>query len=159
MSRGVLVLLLIAVGLGLYLWLVEMPTEQKRVETATATKKLVNFQEEDVQALTIISSQGEVELTREKDDRWIINKPKTMEAETTAVEELLRTLLLANVSRVVDESGMDLDRLLPFGLRNPDSPVRRFRSALFDRLCDAGGFPQSPPHQPRASGSLHQGRS
>ncbi|HEV8243199.1 MAG TPA: DUF4340 domain-containing protein [Nitrospirales bacterium] len=120
MSRGVLVLFIIAVGLGLYLWLVEMPTEQKRVETATAAKKLVNFQEEDVQALTIISSQGEVELTREKDGRWIINKPKTMEAETLAVEELLRTLLLAKVSRVVDEAGTDLQS---YGLTNPSLTV------------------------------------
>jgi len=120
MSRGVPALFIIAVGLGLYLWLVEMPTEQKRVETATAAKKLVDFQEGDVQALTIISSQGEVEITREKDGRWIINKPKAMEAETTAVEELLRTLLLATVSRVVDESGTDLQS---YGLTNPSLTV------------------------------------
>jgi hypothetical protein len=120
MSRGILVLFIVAVGLGLYLWLVEMPTEQKRVETTSAAKKLVNFQEEDVQALTIISSQGEVEIIREKDGRWIINKPKTMEAETTAVEELLRTLLLAKVTRVVDESGTDLQS---YGLAKPSLTV------------------------------------
>ncbi|MBI3809069.1 MAG: hypothetical protein HY284_01225, partial [Nitrospirae bacterium] len=48
MSRSVLALLIIAAGLGLYLWLVEMPTEQKRVASETAARKLLDFKDEDV---------------------------------------------------------------------------------------------------------------
>lgn len=137
MSRSVLILFIIAVGLGLYVWLVDMPTGQKQVETARAAKKLVDFQEEDVQALTITSSRGEVELTREKDGRWTISKPKALEAESTAVEEFLRTLMLAKVSRVVDESGADLQS---YGLINPSMTVSFRLSAGTQtvRLGDSG---------------------
>ncbi len=120
MSRGVLVLLIIAAGLGLYLWLVEMPTEQKRGDTEAAAKKLVDFKEEDVQAFTLTTPQGEMELIREKDGRWVIRKPNAMEADAAAVDEFLRTLLLAQVSRVVDESGADL---AGYGLDAPSLTV------------------------------------
>src|SRR5712692_6807061 len=108
MSRGVLSLFIIAAGLGLYLWLVEMPTEQKRGATEAAAKKLLNFKEEDIQAFTLTTPQSEMELIREKDGQWVIRKPNAMEADAAAVDEFLRTLLLAQVSRVVDESGADL---------------------------------------------------
>ena len=137
MSRGVLVLFIIAVGLGLYLWLVDMPTGQRQVETEIEAKKLVDFREEDVRALTIASSRGEVEITREKDGRWTISKPKALEAEPTAVEEFLRTLMLAKVSRVVDESGTDLQS---YGLADPSMTVS-FRLASGTqtvRLGDSG---------------------
>ena len=99
MSRAVLALLVVAFGLGLYLWLVEIPAERKRVEAETAAKRLVDFKEDDVQGFTIISSRGEMEVARE-DGRWTIRKPKPMEADSTAVGEFLRTLMLAQVSRV-----------------------------------------------------------
>ena len=108
MSRAVLSLFIIAAGLGLYLWLVEMPAERNRGETETAAKRLVDFKEEDVQAFTLATPQGEMEVLREQDGRWVIRKPNVMEADAAAVDEFLRTLLLAQVSRVVDESGAGL---------------------------------------------------
>ena len=137
MSRSVLALLIIAAGLGLYLWLVEMPTEQKRVASETAARKLLDFKDEDVQAFTLASSQGETELIREKDGRWGIRKPNAMEADAAAVDEFLRTLLLAQVSRVVDESGTDL---ASYGLAAPSLTIS-FRLASGTqtiRLGDAG---------------------
>ena len=119
MSRAVLVLLLVALGLGLYLWLVEMPAEQKRLQVETTTKKLVDFNEDDVQGFTIISSKGEMAVIRE-DGRWTMRKPKPMEADATAVDEFLRTLMLAQVSRVVDETGTDLKA---YGLDRPSLTV------------------------------------
>src|SRR2546421_9608139 len=115
MSRPVLALLIVALGLGLYLWLVEMPAEQKRVEAETTAKKLVDFKEDDVQGFTIISSRGEMEVARE-DGRWTIRKPKPTEADATAVGEVLRTLMLAQGSRGVDEAGTDPKA---YGLQTP----------------------------------------
>jgi hypothetical protein len=120
MSRGALALLTLAVGLGLYLWLVEMPTEQKRVAVEAAEKRLVDFKESDVQALTIRSAEGEIEVTRESDGAWTITKPRRLEADAQAVEEFLRVLILAKVSRVVDDSGTDLQ---PYGLATPSLTV------------------------------------
>lgn len=137
MSRGVLVLFIVAAGLGLYIWLVEMPSEQKRVASETAAKKLVDFKEEDVQAFTLTSSQGEMEVIREKDGRWVISKPNAMEADAAAVDEFLRTLLLAQVTRTVDESGADL---ASYGLATPSLTisVRLASGTQAVRLGDAG---------------------
>src|SRR2546428_13035242 len=101
MSRAALALLLVAIGLGLYLWLVEMPAEQKRVKAETTAKKLVDFKEDEVQGFTIISSQGEMAVVREK-GRWTIRKPKPMEADATAVGDLPRTPMLGPVAPRVD---------------------------------------------------------
>ena len=120
MSRSLLALLLIAAALVLYLRLVETPTEHKRVESETAARKLLTFKEEDVQAFTLASPQSEMELTREPDGRWLIRKPHSMEADATAVDEFLRTLLLAEVSRTVDESGTDL---AGYGLAAPSLTI------------------------------------
>lgn len=137
MSRSVLALLIIAAGLVLYLKLVETPTEQKRVESEAAARRLLDFKEEDVQAFTLASPKGEMELTREPDGRWLIRKPTAMEADASAVDEFLRTLLLAEVSRVADESGTDL---AGYGLASPSLTVS-FRLASGTqtiRLGDSG---------------------
>src|SRR3989441_5340003 len=136
MSRAVLVLLLVALGLGLYLWLVEMPAEQKRLQVETTTKKLVDFKEDDVQGFTIISSQGEMAVVRD-DGRWTIRKPRPMEADATAVSEFLRTLMLAQVSRVVHETGTDLKA---YGLDTPSLTVslRLASGTQTVRVGDAG---------------------
>ena len=137
MSRSVLALLLIAAALVLYLQLVETPTDRTRVESETAARKLLTFKEEDVQAFTLTSPQGEMELTREPDERWLIRKPHSMEADATAVDEFLRTLLLAEVSRTVDESGTDL---AGYGLAAPSLTIsfRLASSTQTIRLGDPG---------------------
>lgn len=137
MSRSVLALLIIAAGLGLYLWLVEVPTEQKRAASETAAKQLLDFKHEDVQAFTLASSEGETELVRDKDGHWGIRKPNAMEADAAAVDEFLRTLLLAQVSRVVDESGTDL---ASYGLAAPSLTIsfRLTSGTQTIRLGDAG---------------------
>ncbi len=137
MSRTVPALFLVAVGLGLYLWLVEMPAERKQSETETAAKKLVDFEEEDVQAFTLATPQGKIEVLREQDGRWVIRKPNVLEADAAAVDEFLHTLLLAQVSRVVDESGVDL---AGYGLDAPSLTVSFLLASGTQtiRLGDAG---------------------
>src|SRR2546429_1266922 len=102
-----------------YTTLFRSPAEQKRLQVETTTKKLVDFKEDDVQGFTIISSQGEMAVVRD-DGRWTIRKPRPMEADATAVGEFLRTLMLAQVSRVVDETGTDLKA---YGLDKPSLTV------------------------------------
>ena len=118
MSRPVLVLLTLALALGLYLWLVEMPADRKRLQTETESAQLVTFKDSDVRGFTVHSATGDIELTRSIDppDGWIITKPRAMEADRQAVEGFLRTLVLAKVSRVVDDSGKDL---AAYGLASP----------------------------------------
>jgi Domain of unknown function (DUF4340) len=123
MSRSVLVLFILALGLGLYLWLVEMPMERKRAHIETESKQLVNFKDSDVQSFTLHSATGDLEVSRSGGDRpgaWTITQPRTMEADRQAVEQFLRTLILAKVSRIVDDSGTDLSA---YGLAVPSMSV------------------------------------
>src|SRR2546430_3997199 len=136
MSRAVLALVVVALGLGLYLGLGEIPAGGKRGEAETAAKRLVDFKEDDVQGFTIISSRGEMEVARE-DGRWTVRKPKPTEADAMAVGEFLRTLMLAQVSRVVDEAGTDLKA---YGLETPSLTVslRLASGTQTVRVGDAG---------------------
>ncbi|MEP6601975.1 MAG: DUF4340 domain-containing protein [Nitrospirota bacterium] len=123
MSRSVLVLFILALGLGLYLWLVEMPMERKRAYIETESKQLVNFKDSDVQSFALHSATGDLEITRSDGDRagaWTIRQPRTMDADRPAVEQFLRTLILAKVSRIVDDSGKDLSA---YGLAVPSMSV------------------------------------
>jgi Domain of unknown function (DUF4340) len=122
MSRPVLVLFILALALGLYLWLVEIPGERKRVQTETASTQLVNFKDSDVRSVAVHSATGDLELTRDPDrpDRWSITQPHAMEADRQAVEDFLRTLILAKVTRVVDDTGKDL---APYGLVTPSLSI------------------------------------
>jgi len=143
MSRSVFALLILAAGLGLYLWLVEMPTEQKRVASETTAKRLLTFTDKDLLAFTITASQGDpsaIELIRDQGGSWSIRTakpPTTMEADAAAVDDFLRALLLAQVSRTVDESGTELEN---YGLATPSVTIS-FRLASGEqtiRFGDAG---------------------
>jgi hypothetical protein len=139
MSRPVLVLLVLAVGLGLYLWFIELPAEQKRAQAEIESTQLVNFKESDVQSFTLDSATGAIELKRNSDrpDVWTITQPKAMDADRQTVEEFLRTLILAKITRVVDEAGKDLST---YGLATPSLSVsvRLASGALTVRFGDSG---------------------
>ena len=123
MSRSVLVLFILALGLGLYLWLVEIPAERTRTHIETESKQLVNFKDSEVRSFTMHSPTGDIEVTRNADDRpdaWTITRPKTMEADRQAIDDFLRTLSLARISRVVDDTGQDLS---VYGLATPSMSV------------------------------------
>ena len=120
MSRGALVLLIVVASLGAYLWLVELPGERTRVESEATAKQLVDFKESDVQGFIIHSSEGDIEIRRNADGTWHILKPREMEADPQSVDEFLRALILARVSRVVDDTGSDL---ASYGLASPSVTV------------------------------------
>ena len=119
MSRSILILSVVALGLGLFVWLIEMPAENKRAQIEAESQQLMSFKETDVQSLTIHSTAGDIVLSRNPaspTDSWTITQPRTMDADRQAVEDFLRTLILAKVSRVVDETGKDLST---YGLAQP----------------------------------------
>ncbi len=123
MSRPILILFMLALGLGLFVWLIEMPAENKRAQVETESQQLMSFKESDVQGLTIHSPAGDIALTRNPatpPDSWTITQPRTMDADRQAVEDFLRTLILAKVSRVVDDTGKDLS---DYGLALPAMSV------------------------------------
>lgn len=119
MSRTVLILLIVAVGLAGLVWLVEMPAQHRRIESETAARRLMDFNINEVQALKLHFQAGDIEMSRASNgrpDTWTVTAPKAVEADSRAVDDFLRTLSLAKVSRVVDESVTDLST---YGLATP----------------------------------------
>lgn len=104
-------------GLGAYLYFVEFPAEREQLQTETRGKKLLPFEERAITGLTVRSESGpEIVLVPDDKRAWTITAPIRTEADTREVNELLRTLLLATIRRVIEEQPASLE---PFGLERP----------------------------------------
>ena len=103
------------VGLGAYVYLIELPSEQSRVQTDIEEKKILPFQEREITGLTVDGGAGKVTVAL-KDGAWRITEPLSMSADAHAVEAMIRALILGKVNRVVEETATTL---APFGLEKP----------------------------------------
>ncbi|MGH7259337.1 MAG: DUF4340 domain-containing protein [Nitrospiraceae bacterium] len=105
-------------GLGAYLYFVEFPAERAKLKTDTQAKKLLSFEEREITGLTIHGAAGGPDIVLAPDDKrkWKITAPIQTEADAREVGDLVRTLLLGTVTRVVEEQATSL---APFGLEHP----------------------------------------
>jgi hypothetical protein len=105
-------------ALGVYLYFVEFPAEKARHQSETQAKKLVSFDERSITGLTIRSASGEPEIVLALGEKgtWMITAPIRTEADSREVNELLRTLALGTVTRVIEEQPASL---ASFGLEPP----------------------------------------
>ena len=105
-------------GLGAYLYFVEFPAERAKLKTDTQAKKLLPFEQREITGLTVHSSAGGPDIVLAPDDRrtWTITAPIRTEADAREMSDLVRTLLLGTVTRVVEEQAASL---APFGLEHP----------------------------------------
>ena len=110
-----IVMTLLLASLGGYVYFVELPSERTKTETEAADKKILPFAERDITGLTVRSDSGEIVLSG-KDRSWQITAPLRAEADARAVEGVIRALVVAKVTRVVEEQGA---ALAPFGLEKP----------------------------------------
>ena len=105
-------------GLGAYLYFVEFPAELAKRKTDTQAKKLLPFEERDITALTVRGAAGSPDIVLALDDkrRWKITAPIQTGADAREMSDLVRTLSLGTVTRVVEEQAASL---APFGLEHP----------------------------------------
>jgi hypothetical protein len=114
---GTVLMAVVLAGLGAYLYFVELPSERARTQTATEARTLLPFAEQDITGLTVhLESGPDVVLARNDDRIWTITAPVTTEADARAVGDLVRTLALGTVTRVVEEQASSLE---PYGLAPP----------------------------------------
>lgn len=104
-------------GLGGYVYFVELPEERAKTQTEAAEKKILPFEEREITELTVRSEMGEVVLAS-KDGAWKITSPVEADADTRAVEAMIRALVLGKVNRVVEDTAT---ALAPFGLEKPST--------------------------------------
>jgi hypothetical protein len=116
--RFTILMAAVLAGLGVYVYFVEFPAEQAKRRTETEAKKLLPFEEHAITGLTVRSGSGESEIILAPDEKqtWMITAPIRTEADSREVNELLRTLLLGTVTRVIEEQPPSL---APFGLEHP----------------------------------------
>lgn len=112
-----IVLAALLAGLGAYLYFVEFPAERDKLRTDAQAKKLLSFEERAITGLTVRSEPGpEIVLAPDDKRTWTITAPIRTQADSREVNELLRTLLLATVNRVIEDQPASLE---PFGLERP----------------------------------------
>ncbi|MGH7208741.1 MAG: DUF4340 domain-containing protein [Nitrospiraceae bacterium] len=118
MSRYWLTILMAVVlaGLGAYVYFVELPAERAQTLIEAETQKILPLEERAITGLTLRSEAGEVVLALGDNRTWKIVAPIQTEADSRAVESLLRALALGTVTRVVEEQAT---ALAPFGLEKP----------------------------------------
>ncbi len=103
-------------GLGAYIYFVDLPAERTKALEESEQATLLPLKEDAITSLSIRSPSGEIILEPDKDDGWHITAPIQTEADSRAVEALIRALTLGRISRVVEQEATDL---APFGLADP----------------------------------------
>lgn len=109
--RNTLILALLLIGLGAYLYFVE----SKQIAREAQKEKLVEFNADDVTAVTLVYPDREIALEK-SDAGWRITKPVQAPADDVTVNNLIRAIADAEVKKTIDEPPQDL---APFGLAQP----------------------------------------
>ena len=107
---------LLVLGL-IYLYAVEFPDAQRKAEEEQRTKQLVSFQSDDVRRITLqYRDQDAIDVEKGPGGHWWLVKPLHYRADHAEVEDIIRDLVIANVTRVINESGSNLG---DYGLAPP----------------------------------------
>src|SRR5262245_59563037 len=114
--RNTLILALLLIGLGAYLYFVE----SKQIAEEGKKTKLVDFNVDDVTAVTLVYSDREIALEK-SDGVWRLTKPMQALADDITVKNLLRAIADAEVKKTIDDPPQDLG---PFGLISPAVTVK-----------------------------------
>jgi hypothetical protein len=127
-----IVMALVLAGLAGYVYFIELPTERANTEKATAEKKLLPLERQDITGLTVQAFSEEIVLVPGQDGTWKMTAPLQAEADAREVDALLRALLLGKVTRVVDEEANALE---PFGLAKPSVTVTITAGSRKERIA------------------------
>jgi len=112
--RNTLVLAAIVLALGGYLYFVEGPSHER----SEAQKKLLSFKPEDVTEITLTYPDKQIVVAK-AGDGWHMDKPMSVHADQSAVDNLVRAASDAEVKRTIEKpQGLDV-----YGLDKPEAIV------------------------------------
>ena len=121
--KNTLFLLLLALGIAGFIYFVEdkLPTTQSAAENAG---RIVQFDRDTIDAITIRNTGTTIELRKTKDGAWVMEKPLKDQADAMAVNQLFTTTeRLRSEALASDEKGATKDQLKEFGLASPETRV------------------------------------
>lgn len=102
-------------ALGAYVYLYEIKGEKKREEASEKEKKLFQFEQKDVAALTIKTGGDEFVLQKEK-EAWKLTKPIESRADKSTADSVAIDLASAKTDRAIEEPNIDWKK---YGLAPP----------------------------------------
>lgn len=107
---------LLLLGL-LYLYVLEFPEAQRKAEEEKRAKQLISFQSDDVRSITLqYRDQEAINIERDQGGYWWLMQPLYYRADQPEVEDIIRDLAVANVTRVIHETSGNLG---DYGLSPP----------------------------------------
>ncbi len=117
--KNTLILFLLALGVFGFIHFYEkaLPSSQEAAERAG---RVVQFERDRIDAVTIKNSETTIELRKTKDGAWIMEKPLKDHADAMAVSQLFTTAeALKSEALASDGKGASKEQLKEFGLSNP----------------------------------------
>ena len=120
--RTTLILLIVAGAIAAYAYFVERPARQRESEEQT----LLTFDRDAVVELTLTYPGREIRLTKGPDAHWRITAPIEVDADQSAVNNLVGAIAGAELTRTISEPSEDVSS---YGL---DKPVVTIRLRLGD---------------------------
>jgi hypothetical protein len=123
-TKNTLLLLLVALGIFGFIYFIEnkMPTS---AESAERAGRVVQFNRDKINAITIRNTETVIELRKDKDGTWVMEKPLHDRADAMAVNQLFTTAeSLRSEARASDEKGTTKDQLKEFGVANSETRVK-----------------------------------
>lgn len=121
--KNTLALLAAAAVIFGFIWFYEkdLPTSQRAAENAG---RVVQFDREKIDAITIRNTGTTIELRKTKEGAWTMEKPLKDRADAMAVNQLFTDAeALKSEALASDEKGASKDQLKEFGLANPETRV------------------------------------
>ncbi len=114
--KNTLILLLIAGAIFAFIYLYEakMPTTREAQERAG---RVVQFDRDKIDGITIKNTETQIELRKQKDGTWLMEKPLKDRADSMAINQLFTTAeALKSDETIPVEKGGKKDQLKEFGL-------------------------------------------
>ncbi len=118
--KGTIWLTAAFIGLVLYHFLIDVPTEKRQKKEKARSEKVLLFEAEDVESLTLSGKNGPVTLERVDANKWKMTEPVEALGDSTTVSDFLSLLKQLNFIRVVEETPADIS---VFGLDTPSLQI------------------------------------
>jgi len=115
--RTTVILVLLAAAIGAYAYLVERPARQREA----AKQTLLTLDSDDVEGVTLAYPDRQIRLAKNEDGRWQIRAPLQMQADQSAVTNLVNAITGAEMARTIEKPSRDLSL---YGLDEPTVTIR-----------------------------------
>ena len=121
--RSTILLLLLAGGIFAYIKFVDSK-QPSTLDAQRDAKKVVSLDRDKINSVTIKNAEGVIELRKQDNDVWMLEKPVKDRASTMAISGLFTTAEFLNFDAVIGEDKpVGKDELKDYGLANSETKI------------------------------------